>query len=191
MLYDIWTETIITAFNIPYTAEKYCHPCYCSVKLSSVKQALYGWDQNALLVVLQLIFYGFSLQYTNMFIKHFKDTTEIISGDRAILRELLNPRKDQVQIEYSLAWALVESGKKTIPHTISYSEVYYILQGAGVMHIDDEHAPVHTQDAIYIPPHAIQWIENTGQEALIFLCIVSPAWHPEAEQILNNDRQYR
>jgi mannose-6-phosphate isomerase-like protein (cupin superfamily) len=116
-------------------------------------------------------------------IKHLEDTAEIISGDQARLRELFNPRKEPLQIEYSLAWALVEPGGKTIPHTLSYSEVYYILQGNGVIHIEDEQAEVGTHDAIYIPPHAVQWIENTGNQSLSFLCIVNPPWHTEAEQI--------
>ena len=118
------------------------------------------------------------------------DATEIISGDKALLRELLNPRTEHLQIEYSLAWAQVVPGAKTLPHTLSYSEVYYVLLGTGIMHIDDEEAPIDVQDVVYIPPHAIQWVENTGSGPLVFLCIVNPAWHPEAEQILNDDTRY-
>lgn len=133
-----------------------------------------------------LILRTISLQYI-MFIKHFKDTTEIISGDKARLRELLNPRKEILQIEYSLAWALVAPGETTLPHVLSYSEVYYILQGTGLMYVNDEHAEVKAQDAIYIPPHAKQWIENTNNDPLTFLCIVNPAWHPEAEQVVKEE----
>jgi mannose-6-phosphate isomerase-like protein (cupin superfamily) len=125
-----------------------------------------------------------------MFIKHFSETTEIVSGDRALLRELLNPRKEQMQIDYSLAWAQIQPDQKTVPHTLSYAEVYYILRGDGIMHIDDEEAAIKAQDTIYIPPHAIQWVENTGTIPLAFLCIVNPAWHPEAEQILTDDGGY-
>ena len=132
---------------------------------------------------------AFSLQY-DMFIKHFKNTTEITSGDQAILRELLNPRKEHIQIEYSLAWAQILPGMNTVPHTLSYSEVYYILEGNGMMHIDDEADSIEVRDVIYIPPHAIQWVENTGEAPLIFLCIVNPAWHLEAEQILHHDDRY-
>lgn len=125
-----------------------------------------------------------------MLIKHFIDIDEIVSGDRARLRELLNPRKEHVQIDYSLAWAQIKPRERTVPHTLSYAEVYYVLQGNGVMHIDDEQAMIKTQDTVYIPPHAIQWVENTGTVPLSFLCIVNPAWHAEAEQILNNDTRY-
>jgi mannose-6-phosphate isomerase-like protein (cupin superfamily) len=111
--------------------------------------------------------------------------SEMQSGDQARLRELFNPRKDPLQIDYSLAWTKVKPGRKTLPHSLVYSEVYYILKGTGIMHIDDEQANVSADTAIYIPPHAIQWIENTGDQELTFLCIVNPPWHAEAEQILS------
>jgi mannose-6-phosphate isomerase-like protein (cupin superfamily) len=119
-----------------------------------------------------------------MIIKHLEDASEILSGDQAHLRELFNPRKETLQFGYSLAWALVEPAKKTTPHTLTYSEVYYILQGTGIIHVGEHHADVRAHDAIYIPPHEVQWIENTNNQSLIFLCIVDPAWHPEAEQVL-------
>ena len=52
------------------------------------------------------------------------------------------------------------------------------------MHIDDETAEVEPGDVIYIPPKAIQFIENIGNESLDFLCIVDPAWQPDAEELV-------
>jgi mannose-6-phosphate isomerase-like protein (cupin superfamily) len=54
------------------------------------------------------------------------------------------------------------------------------------MHIDNEEETVKSNDTIYIPPKAVQFIENTAQEELVFLCIVDPPWQPEAEQILSD-----
>jgi mannose-6-phosphate isomerase-like protein (cupin superfamily) len=51
------------------------------------------------------------------------------------------------------------------------------------MHIDEEVQLVTVGDAIYIPPMARQYIHNCGQEPLIFLCIVDPAWRGEDEII--------
>ena len=52
------------------------------------------------------------------------------------------------------------------------------------MHIDDETTEVSPGDTIYIPPQAVQWIENTGSDDLEFLCIVDPAWQPNAEELV-------
>ena len=119
-----------------------------------------------------------------MLIKDLKNCTEIVAGDKTILRELLHPDKEDTTIRYSLAHAVVKPGKTSQQHSLKTSEVYYMLEGSGVMHVDDETVEVHTGQAIYIPPHAKQYIENTGEVDLKFLCIVDPAWRVENEDIL-------
>jgi len=52
------------------------------------------------------------------------------------------------------------------------------------MHIDAESKTVRAGQAVYIPPGAVQFIENGGRSELRFLCIVDPAWRPEDEEIL-------
>ena len=100
------------------------------------------------------------------------------------LRELLHPDKTPLKIRYSLAHAKVKAGEASRPHKIKTSEVYYILAGKGIMHIDDEFAEVHADEAIYVPPNSMQYIQNTEDSDLIFLCIVDPAWQAEDEVIL-------
>jgi len=51
------------------------------------------------------------------------------------------------------------------------------------MHIDEEVQLVTVGAAIYIPPLAKQYIHNCGEETLVFLCIVDPAWRVEDEII--------
>ena len=55
-----------------------------------------------------------------------------------------------------------------------------------MMFIDNESEPVEPGSTVYIPPGAAQYIENTGDHDLIFLCIVDPAWQPEDEEILSD-----
>ena len=52
------------------------------------------------------------------------------------------------------------------------------------MHIGNDVERVSAGQLIYIPPNSIQRIKNTGKTILEFLCIVDPAWKPEAEEIL-------
>jgi mannose-6-phosphate isomerase-like protein (cupin superfamily) len=119
-----------------------------------------------------------------MLIKDLKKCKEIIAGDDTILRELLNPLKEKIQARYSLAHAVVKPGKITRPHRLRSSEVYYILEGVGEMHVDNEKERVSAGQAIYISPNSIQRIRNMGTGDLVFLCIVDPAWSPEDEEIL-------
>ncbi|MFH1801030.1 MAG: cupin domain-containing protein [Candidatus Omnitrophota bacterium] len=119
-----------------------------------------------------------------MLIRQLKDCPESIAGDACRLRELLNAKTDHRAYRYSLAHAVVKPGTKTKPHSLKISEVYYILEGQGRMHVDRETAEVGPGAVIDIPPRAVQWIENTGQEDLAFLCIVDPAWCAADEEIL-------
>lgn len=119
-----------------------------------------------------------------MLIRQLGKCPEIVSADGCLLRELLNARKDRNAFLYSLAHAVVKSGQVTKPHRLKSSEVYYILEGRGRMHVNQETADAVADCVIDIPPHAIQFIENTGTSDLVFLCIVDPAWRPEDEEIL-------
>jgi mannose-6-phosphate isomerase-like protein (cupin superfamily) len=119
-----------------------------------------------------------------MIIKDVKDCKEIAAGDGSALCEFLHPGRGPFQVGYSLARAVVEPGEKTRPHRLKSSEVYVILEGRGLMHVEMETAEVRPGQAVYIPPFHVQFIENTGEADLVFLCIVDPAWKPEDEEVL-------
>ena len=118
-----------------------------------------------------------------MLIQKLNACDEFIAGDGTQLRELLHPDKQAVELRYSLAHATLPPGETSAPHSLTTSEVYYIIGGVGEMHIDDETQLVETGDAVYIPPNAKQFIYNCGTEPLIFICIVDPAWRKEDETI--------
>ncbi len=118
-----------------------------------------------------------------MFVKNLHDCEMFIAGDNTQLRELLHPDKQPLDLRYSLAHAVVPVGQTSIDHALKTSEVYYILSGHGNMHIADEVQAVGPGDAIYIPPQARQHIHNTGQEPLVFICIVDPAWQAADETV--------
>jgi mannose-6-phosphate isomerase-like protein (cupin superfamily) len=106
--------------------------------------------------------------------------------DRSILCELLHPDKvgGAEGLSCSIAHAIVRCGESTIPHRLHRStELYYILEGRGEMHIDDGVSVVVPGQIILIPPTKVQYIENTGTGDLVFLCIVSPKWQAEDETL--------
>ena len=118
-----------------------------------------------------------------MFISDLSTCTEFIAGDNTILRELFHPDKAPLELRYSLAHAVVKSGNTSYEHYLTTSEVYYILEGNGIMHIGDDSREVHPGQAIYIPPMAWQCIHNPGPGDLKFICIVDPAWQKKDEVI--------
>jgi len=118
-----------------------------------------------------------------MLIQKLNACTEFIAGDGTLLRELLHPDKQPIELRYSLAHAIVPVGQTSTPHSLTTSEVYYILTGIGEMNIDGETKTVEPGDAVYIPPDAKQFIRNSGTEPLIFICLVDPAWRKEDETV--------
>jgi mannose-6-phosphate isomerase-like protein (cupin superfamily) len=117
-----------------------------------------------------------------MWVKNLYDCNEIVANDLCRLRELLHPEHDGLKIGYSLAHARIEPGARTIRHHLQgASEVYYLLEGRGTMHIDNEDREVTAGDAILIPAGAVQYLVNTGEEPIEFLAIVEPAWRTEID----------
>lgn len=126
-----------------------------------------------------------------MFIKKLHECKEFLAGDKTVLRELLHPEKEDLQLRYSLAHATLKTGEISTPHRLKTSEVYYILEGEGEMHIDIESEKVFSGDTIYIPPYSKQYIKNTGKTLLRFICIVDPAWKKEDEEVMEDKIENR
>jgi len=119
-----------------------------------------------------------------MFIRELLDCEEFTAGDNCLLREILHPDKENLSLRYSLAHAVVKPGDTTWAHRLRTTEVYYIISGEGIMHIDGDNAPVRPGSTVYIPPMARQSITNSGKIDLTFICIVDPAWRTEDEEVL-------
>jgi mannose-6-phosphate isomerase-like protein (cupin superfamily) len=110
-----------------------------------------------------------------------------LAPDGAEIRELVG--RAQGATGLSVAEALVLTGERTakVYHRTVYEEVWYIVRGAGAMHLhrpgapDEEIFPVGVGDAVLIPPGHGFWVENTGAGDLIFLCCGSPPWPGDDE----------
>ncbi len=117
-----------------------------------------------------------------MLIKSLTQLESFTAADATTIREWLHPAKDGLDLSYSVAHAEVAPGKASLPHALrASSEVYILLEGEGIMHIDGEQRPVGAGDLVLIPAGARQFIENTGAHNLRFICIVSPAWRSDDE----------
>lgn len=112
------------------------------------------------------------------------DRPEFLAGDETRLREIVHPAKHQLKLNYSLAHGTLPAGQRSKRHALAASEVYYFISGRGRFTIDDQVTPIEAGTTIYVPPGGIQFVENTGESDVEFLCLVDPAWRVEDETIL-------
>jgi mannose-6-phosphate isomerase-like protein (cupin superfamily) len=119
-----------------------------------------------------------------MFVKHIADCPELTAGDHTLLREVLRPGKDPIELGYSLAHARLRPGAQSARHRLDGSEVYILTHGRGSIVVGGERRAVIAGDVVLVPAGATQHVENGGEEDLVFFCIVHPPWQPDAEEIL-------
>jgi mannose-6-phosphate isomerase-like protein (cupin superfamily) len=65
-----------------------------------------------------------------MLVKDIKksDYTRVIDG--TTLCELLHPKNDGLELDFSIAHAVLKAGNSSLPHKISGSvEIYFLLEG--------------------------------------------------------------
>ena len=126
-----------------------------------------------------------------MLIRDIKKCKYFRAMDKSLLCELLHPDREHedLKIDYSIAHAVLKNGESSFVHKLKTSvEIYYILEGKGIMNIDDEKEEVHPGQVIYIPENSKQWIENIGNDELKFLCIVYPLWKGEDEELIKTNK---
>lgn len=109
---------------------------------------------------------------------------EFVAGDDTVLRELLHPAKQAVELGYSLAHGILAPGRRSKRHRLASSEVYYFLAGEGTFTVDGRSCLVEAGSVVYVPPGGTQSLENTGPVEMTFLCLVEPAWRAEDEDVL-------
>ncbi|MBF0465263.1 MAG: cupin domain-containing protein [Nitrospirae bacterium] len=106
----------------------------------------------------------------------FREVPSYITKDGSEIRELMHPsvhgNKNQ-----SLASAVIAQGQETLLHKhINTEELYHIVSGTGLMHIDGSEFAVNPGDTVLIEPGIPHKIKNTGREPLQILCASSPPY---------------
>ncbi len=112
-----------------------------------------------------------------MEIRNREEQEPFTTKDGSTIRSLLDLSNAPVK-QQSLAEASLPMGGSTERHYHKVSEeLYYLLEGRGVMEIDGEEREVGPGDAILIP--AGTWHEIRAAEEMRFLCCCAPPYAHE------------
>jgi mannose-6-phosphate isomerase-like protein (cupin superfamily) len=111
-----------------------------------------------------------------MTIQNLSAQAPFTTKDGSTIRSILDRTNAPVQLQ-SLAEASLPPGGSTERHYHKISEeLYFLLEGTGLMEIDGECREVASGNAILIPPGAWHQITGTGTADLRFLCCCAPPY---------------
>jgi mannose-6-phosphate isomerase-like protein (cupin superfamily) len=114
-----------------------------------------------------------------MLIVNRRDAKVIHPPHGSEIRPLIDRTTSPIS-QCSLAEEILPPGATVTPHHHeTLEEIYYIIEGEGVMEIDDEAREVCAGDAIYIPRYARHTLSNTGDGPMKILLICGPAFFYE------------
>lgn len=112
-----------------------------------------------------------------MIIQNLSSQKPFITKDGSQIRSILDRTNAPVQNQ-SLAEASLAPGQTTEPHLHKKSEeLYFILEGEGILSIGGESRPVSTGDCALIPPGSLHSIRAVSP--LRFLCCCAPPYSHE------------
>lgn len=104
------------------------------------------------------------------------DQAYFMAPDGGRVLELLNPENSVLQT-FSVARVCVEPGVRAKPHWHERTEeVYFILSGRAIAHLDDQVHELAAGDALCIPRGKIHYLENQATEPVDYLAISSPPY---------------
>jgi quercetin dioxygenase-like cupin family protein len=59
-------------------------------------------------------------------------------------------------------------------------QIYYVVEGEGILTVDGEPRLMRPHDYVYLPPGVRHGFSNTGTEGLVFFVVTTPASDEEA-----------
>lgn len=102
-----------------------------------------------------------------------------VTLDGSTITELIRPGTEGSR-NLSVAQAVVAPGGSTLPHLHRRTEeVYYVLEGEGVLRRGAHSARIGPGAALLIPPGVEHSLTCVGSEALRILCLCAPPYEDE------------
>ncbi len=96
---------------------------------------------------------------------------------------LISPQNSSTR-NLSIQISTIPQGSEQPIHAHDPEQCYYIIQGTGLLIIEDDVREVTAGDAIYIPSNKKHGIKNIGDAALEYLTANSPVFTKEYEESL-------
>jgi mannose-6-phosphate isomerase-like protein (cupin superfamily) len=99
------------------------------------------------------------------------------TGDRQF-RILVDPEIGCQGVTQFVGW--IPPGRAPTHHH-TYEEVVYVLEGEGLLHLEESTRPIRAGSCMHLPPPVEHCLENTGTAPLRVLGVFHPAGSPASK----------
>jgi quercetin dioxygenase-like cupin family protein len=101
------------------------------------------------------------------------------AGDDRTFKVLLDPTRGARNVTQFVGFI---ARSKAPPHTHTYEEAIYVVDGEGILHAGDLDEPMPAGTSIFLPPGTPHCLENAGSGVLKVLGVFSPPGSPAANR---------
>ncbi|MDZ7760527.1 MAG: cupin domain-containing protein [Desulfovermiculus sp.] len=109
---------------------------------------------------------------------HKVNISEVPSRQRnGLTSYILLQHEDIPGSNLSVTWVNIAKGSSQKPHSHYPEQSYIIIHGQGNIFIGNERTSVEKGDLVYIPSNVIHYIENTGDNSLIYISTATPSYN--------------
>ena len=120
-----------------------------------------------------------------MKIVNVRDAAVLVSRHGSEIRPLIDRTTSSIT-QCSVAEERLMPGQAVSPHFHRETEeVYYILEGEGMMTVGDERTGVVAGDAILIPLNTVHSLANTGASPMRIVLVCGPAFSRADENFVD------
>lgn len=105
------------------------------------------------------------------------DRPAMTTGDRQF-RILVDPEIGCQGVTQFVGW--IPPGRAPTHHH-TYEEVVYVLEGEGLLHLEESTRPIRAGSCMHLPPPVEHCLENTGTAPLRVLGVFHPAGSPASK----------
>ena len=111
----------------------------------------------------------------NMIVRNMNDpevlATTYVAHRGAVARMIMTSRFLK-SMEF-LAYAMLPAGNVIEEHVDDYEEIYFVLNGGGVMKVGEEEKEVKDGDAIWLPAGIPHRLENNKEGMMVILVVAA------------------
>ncbi len=99
-----------------------------------------------------------------------ENKVEMQGAEKVNIRWLLGP--DDHMPNFYLRMFKIEKGGHTPYHSHPYEHEVYVLEGKGILKVNEQEHPIEPGYVAYVPPDALHQFLNAGDSDFVFLCII-------------------